>query len=366
MTTLRGIPRHKYVPVNNTCALLVDAFSYAAKASGQVMYFLTHAHADHYTGIRSNWNAGPIYCSEVTGSLVHHLLQVKEDHIVKLPMNTELSLSFGIKVTLISANHCPGAVIFLFQLPNGERVIHTGDFRFDPSSMASSQHLLQFRGAQAIYLDTTYCNPKHNFPKQEDSISYIIDTILSCHEANEVEGGRLKTLFLISTYVIGKEKILEEIYKTTGSKIYVNQRKSGVLECLGLDVQKQFTTDPTETPYHVVSWNFLGETWPYFRPNYVKAKEYMEEYCVNNIVGFVPTGWVAPKHSQVGNNKVVSKEGIKIHLVPYSEHSSFDELISFVKLIKPQKVGCACALLMHFPINFNLSCCAGYSNSRCL
>lgn len=38
-----------------------------------------------------------------------------------------------------------------------------------------------------------------------------------------------------------------------------------------------FTTDASETPVSVASWGFLGDTWPFFRPNFVNMEKHMEE-----------------------------------------------------------------------------------------
>ena len=65
----------------------------------------------------------------------------------------------------MDANHCPGAVQFLFRLPCGRRYLHCGDMRFTPS-LLSNPHLRRAQGATAVFLDTTYCNPKFTFPPQ--------------------------------------------------------------------------------------------------------------------------------------------------------------------------------------------------------
>ena len=48
---------------------------------------------------------------------------------------------------------CPGAAMLLFFLPDGQIVLHTGDFRADPT-MESYPELLSNR-VQTLYLDTT-------------------------------------------------------------------------------------------------------------------------------------------------------------------------------------------------------------------
>ena len=58
-----------------------------------------------------------------------------------------------------------GAVQFLFRLPDGTRYVHCGDMRYCPA-MQNNAQLQGFVGADAVFLDTTYCKGKHQFPPQ--------------------------------------------------------------------------------------------------------------------------------------------------------------------------------------------------------
>lgn len=74
----------------------------------------------------------------------------------------ELQKPYNIKgreVRLYEANHCPGAVMFLFQGPKGT-VLHTGDFRFKPSMLS------HFEGMKIdyLYLDNTFATTEEEFP----------------------------------------------------------------------------------------------------------------------------------------------------------------------------------------------------------
>lgn len=243
----------------------------------------------------------------------------------------------GCEVVLVDANHCPGAVQFLFKIPGlnakFEKYVHTGDFRFC-DSMKSNPFLCQFVGSDAIFLDTTYCNPKFVFPSQEESIDYIVSVIEKV--GGEYNGSSRNVLFLVATYVIGKEKILLEIARRCNRKVHVDARKMSILSILGSEESGVFTEDECGSDVHVVGWNVLGETWPYFRPNFVKMKEIMIERGYTRTVGFVPTGWTY----EVKHNKfsVRSKDALEIHLVPYSEHSNYNELRDYVRFLKPKRV----------------------------
>ena len=224
-----------------------------------------------------------------------------------------------------------------------------------------------------MYLDTTYANPKYVFPPQEESIQYVATTIYHLLQEEERKTAQLhpsppppptaafsdfeksatqlthlhssdtqqqpkkhRRLFLISTYVIGKERILQAVFKQCNLKIHISDRKSGIMACLPGLPEDMFTSNPHETPVHVVPWGFLGETWPFFRPNWKVPLQYSQAKGADSYIGFVPTGWV---HGMAKTPfPVVTKESNTIHLVPYSEHSSFDELIKFVEYLRPVKV----------------------------
>ncbi|GKU97649.1 hypothetical protein SLEP1_g10767 [Rubroshorea leprosula] len=326
-----SFPHSKLIPKTR---FLVDAFRLASDFS--VSYFLSHFHSDHYFGLTPFWSKGIVFCSPTTARLLIEVLKIPQNFIFQLPVNETVVVD-GCEVTLIDANHFPGAVQFLFKIPgsNGsfERYVHTGDCRFS-DSMKSDRFLSEFVGCDAIFLDTTYCNPKFVFPSQEESVEYVVNVVGRI--GGEYMESKKSVLFLVATYVVGKEKILVEIASRCHRKIHVDGKKMAILHVLGYGNSGIFTEDESETDVHVVGWNVLGETWPYFRPNFVRMKEIMVEKGYDKVVGFVPTGWTY----EVKRNKftVRSKDSFEIHLVPYSEHSNYDELREYVRFLKPRRV----------------------------
>ena len=77
-------------------------------------------------------------------------------------------------------------------------------------------------------------------------------------------------------------------------------------------------------------------------------------------MGFCPTGWL---HGMQKASFPIRQKGCSsIHLVPYSEHSNYDELREYVKFLRPKKV-MTCFLFENADVNdLNLFCCGVTGN----
>ena len=79
-------------------------------------------------------------------------------YIYRLDLDTEYVIE-GVTVTLLEANHCPGAALIHFRLSDEKTYLHTGDFRAAKSMQLHP--LVQREHINLLHLDTTYCNPKY-------------------------------------------------------------------------------------------------------------------------------------------------------------------------------------------------------------
>lgn len=66
--------------------------------------------SDHTTGLYKSFSAGTIYTSRGTAKLIVELMGVNQERVVALEMDKPHMVA-GFELTLIDANHCPGAVM---------------------------------------------------------------------------------------------------------------------------------------------------------------------------------------------------------------------------------------------------------------
>ncbi|KAJ3076799.1 DNA break repair nuclease [Podochytrium sp. JEL0797] len=372
----RECPWYKKLPHTG---FTIDAFCHGAIA-GCTAYFLTHFHSDHYGGLTSKFNAGPIYCSKVTANLVRSQLRVAEEWIHVLPMETPVEVQ-GVQVTLIDANHCPGAVLFVFRVPGVNHVhhhhLHTGDFRAISPFHTTHRILLDTR-FKSLYLDTTYCDMRYAFPPQERVLGVVrelvVEVVKKGRKVEDVvavkgdEGGRNMmrqflqmgsavvdaavgkaglmgnggsakkgTVVCVGTYTIGKERVFMTIARALNSKIYADATKRRVLKCLeDPELDALLTSNPLEAIVHIVKMGHLN-------------KEELEKKLTSfsRVMAIRPTGWTyrqakdgtpSAEFSIQSINPTRLAHNIHVIPIPYSEHSSFTELEAFVKAIKVEQV----------------------------
>ncbi|XP_072269558.1 5' exonuclease Apollo [Pyxicephalus adspersus] len=264
------------------------------------LFFLSHMHSDHIVGLSSTWNH-PLYCSPITAKILKHKLQVNSKWINALEVGVCHMLPLDdcgietVAVTLLDANHCPGSVMFLFEGYFGT-ILYTGDFRYSPLML---QYPLKNKKIDVLYLDNTNCDPEHKLPSREEATKQIED-IIAKHPEHDI---------VIGLYSIGKESLLVSLAKTFNSWVVVSPQRMELLNFF--DIEDVFTTDEGGGRIRVV--------------------EHSEVIYANMVKwnSICPTIAVLPTSRKV---KIWHKD---IYVVPYSDHSSFDELDEFVSQVRP-------------------------------
>ncbi|XP_020960495.1 DNA cross-link repair protein SNM1 isoform X3 [Arachis ipaensis] len=189
-------------------------------------------------------------------------------------------------------------------------------------------HTLVNQHVNVLYLDTTYCNPKYNFPSKEDVLNYVVKVTKNQLKVHP------KTLVVVGAYSIGKECVYLAISKALGVKIYANASRRKILLAFGWsELSDSLCINGNNTFLHVLPMSSL-------RLESLKdyMKTYKEKYTA--VLAFRPTGWTFSE--KIRNDleliKPISKGNITIYGVPYSEHSSFTELRGFVQFLRPDKI----------------------------
>lgn len=118
-------------------------------------------------------------------------------------------------------------------------------------------------------------------------------------------------------------------------RVYVEKAKYKTILCFNWssDLMNRITIDEKETNLWVVP---LGQI------NIGNLEKILKENSsrFNKVIGVQPTGWTLTnnkgggKINKNGHLSLRTKDRVTICSVPYSEHSSFNELISFIRTFK--------------------------------
>jgi len=203
-----------------------------------------------------------------------------------------------VRVKAFDANHCPGALMLLFEI-EGKKIFYTGDFRL---SEEIRQGLVSYAPLDLLYIDSTYTHPRYKFPPQEEALAQILQ---------KVEQNLDREIFF-GIYTIGKNKVIEAVYRKFEKPIYMPRDKRRIYEAIG--ASHMITSEKAAT-------NFRAYSLGYFN-------RYFSRFRQRPFLVIIPTGW-AVDHKN-------TKEGF--FYVPYSEHSDYWERQEFIELMEPQEI----------------------------
>ncbi|ELQ76726.1 tRNase Z [Trachipleistophora hominis] len=235
-TLLKHVPFHRRVP-NTT--FIVDY--YKMLVSDVENTFLTHFHSDHYYGLKRSFNKN-IFCSTTTANLVKLNIKVDVKYINEMEMNTVYRVD-NVDIMCFEANHCPGAVGFIFCVQN-VYYLHTGDFRFNVEMHANLQSLISIvrPGNNVNYFDTVFYDNTYedymHFDSQDDVIFNVITDIFSRNISMNTLAP-IQTKYVFPSYSVGKEKLFLSVAYFFNWKVKTTEKKIMNIECYSAYTRRQ-------------------------------------------------------------------------------------------------------------------------------
>ncbi|KAI0647865.1 hypothetical protein C8Q79DRAFT_952331 [Trametes meyenii] len=348
------------------------------------LYLLTHTHTDHLNGLGARSFGQTVVCShDAKEMLLRHEvyaeralrdmdlraenvrtfahLRVQPQRLeggtvdyagsrdllrqVQLHVPTEIPMSDGqaVTITLLDANHCPGAVMFLIEGAEGA-VLHTGDLRAEPwfleslrhnpfvqkylhPSQATSPHRKTFPKLEAIYLDTACLLNTYDAPTKTDAANRLAELMTLYPDT---------TRFFINAWTWGYEEVYKAVARTFGTKIHADRYKHAVYSHIAGDpfLRSIITKDGASTRFHACE---RFDRCEHVRVNGREAFTAEGHHVVYvNPVNMSTTAWEL--YFKQMTYQLRRGEQVNVLLVPLARHSPLPELRAFVSLFKPHRV----------------------------
>lgn len=314
------------------------------------VYFLSHCHSDHMVGLSSPLLAErfksntwiKLYCHSVTKALLAGMDRFKDllNSIEVLELGQEELLHTYncdgkemkcFTVSIIPAGHCPGSVMFLLRTEEGKTTLYTGDFRYPIGHTLKIRELFDenkqlLHSIQRVYIDTTFCIPQANFiPTRESCCELIISTIKDwLHQDPK------RIVHILSKSNYGYEFLMARLSSEFECKVHVTPAQYHRYRFVK-DIMKNITTDVSNTGTRI-----------HFCQNEMKLNAFeVQPGCVSaagcNVLTLIPSAMYFTR-STVRATEMVRCVNERRIRVCYSTHSSFSEVVDFLKSLQPNEI----------------------------
>ncbi|XP_011503355.1 PREDICTED: protein artemis [Ceratosolen solmsi marchali] len=315
------------------------------------VFFLSHCHYDHMKGLDYKFfnylmkTNKFLYCSHISRLILKHTFNLSSDlnkYVKILSLNDSIIINYkydnihhSLKVSSISSGHCPGSIMFLYNLKD-KRILYTGDFRInieDFSNLKSLHYIYNTEfiplNIDTIYIDTTFFNVDYNFfPSRFSSMKELYITV-----KDWIEKDPKNVVLLEISALYGSEFIYIELSKILHKKIHVQDQAYKIYK--QMEILTNCVTDVSEsTPIHAcINKNSWKNTLK------LKCRSNINQKHILTIV-LSAKKWIDKNTSCIIEWDNIRKQTKNLC---YSTHASYSELKAFLVYFKPQQViACVC------------------------
>lgn len=330
----------------------IDNFLEKCNNFNSTVFFLSHCHSDHMKGLHhSNFFQllesrcfSKIYMSDVSEHIIKNddALSHLSEYLVTIPLeqptiipvpNKDGEVHTRIVVTLLTAGHCPGSVMFYIEGENG-RILYTGDFRLPVGSSARLVNLHDEHGRlkplDALYVDTTFCNKTYiYFPTREQSLEAVESLVIPW-----ITKGPDHVISFICPAQYNYEFLFVELFKKFGEKVHVSEQRLKKYKGIKI-IEEAVTCIATESKIHACGINQKGQ-------KAIKVHNMPCGYCTEDgkpvNVRYIKPCAMSFKNLVPGKDIFIYEGKDQIYKVCFATHSSLSEVRDIVHYLKPKNI----------------------------
>ena len=268
---------------------------------------VSHAHSDHIARHKR------VILTEPTARLLRHRLGgQREERVLRFGERAEFSGPRGdFALTLLSAGHILGSAMVLVEWSGGS-LLYTGDFRLRASSACEACDFTLARGCDWLVMETTFGRPEYVFPPTAETVKSMLSF---CREA--LAAGEAPVLL---GWTLGKAQELLCLLADGGLHVAVHEAVlplARIYEECGVRLGAYEPLDLMQAKDRVLICP----------PTFAQSPQ---RAALGPCRLAVATGWAMDSSCKY-------RSGVDAAF-PLSDHADFNELIEFVRHVRPRRV----------------------------